>query len=220
MADDPGDGEAEDERELELSTVAAIYPELNINNSISNPISATISIDVEPVKTLSIRFPAANEGPPGGLPTPLGSTDEGGHPLEEEFQEHESAQDIHNLTHLPPLTLRIVLPKGYPATESPFFSLKSQYSWLPEIKIQELQKAGSSMWEEMGRDQMVFSYIDHLRDMAEQGFGLTEHGRGVLEVSSDLKVALLDFDSKAKRVKFERETFECGICLGMERAWC
>ena len=213
MVDDLGDGEAEDERALELSTVAAIYPELNID-SVSNSTSATISIDVEPLRPLLISFPPADGAPPGGLPTPSASTDEGTHAVEKDKQNHVTVQDVHKLSHLPPLTLRIVLPKGYPMIEPPLFSLDSEYSWLPENRIHELEGAGNLIWEEMGRDQTVFSYIDHLRDMAEQGLGLTQHATAVLEVSSDLKVALLDFDLKARRRKFELETFECGICLG------
>ena len=213
MADDPGDDEVEDDRVLELSTVAAIYPELDIHAT-SDQTSATISIEVEPVQPLLIRFPAADRAPLGGLPTPPDSTNETIGQFKEDEPDLVIAPDAHRLSHLPPLILRVVLPEGYPAEQSPLPHLESQHAWLPKKKLQELEAACHSIWEEMGRDQVVFSYIDYLREAAEKGFGLVQNEGEVLEVSSDLKVALLDFDLKARRAKFEQETFECGICLG------
>lgn len=69
------------------------------------------------------------------------------------------------------------------------------------------------MWEEIGKDQVVFTYIDSLREAAEDGLDLTNHVSEYLNVSQDLKLALLDFDMKAKRAKFEQGTFTCSICL-------
>lgn len=213
MADDPGDGEAEDERALELSTVAAIYPELE-TDAAPDHISATLSIAVEPIKPVLISFPPADGTPPGGLPTPPNSTDEDTNQVEEHKQGSIIAQDAHNLSYLPPLSLRIVLPEGYPTEKPPLVQLESQFSWLPKKRLLELEAAGNTVWEEVGRDQMVFSYIDHLREAAENAFGLAKEEGEVLAVPSDLKVALLDFDLKAQRAKFEQETFDCGICLG------
>ena len=214
MADDTEEGE--DERAVELASLAAIYPELVVDEEGSDSFSATISIEVEPAEPLSIRFPSADGAPPVGLtPTP--------HSVVEEIKQLEigdirnditSKEDISRLSHLPALNLRLSLPEGYPAEKPPVFHLESQYSWLPDQKLQELRQAGHTIWEELGRDQVVFSYIDHLREAAERGFDMAQADDQVLEVSPDLKVSLLDFDLKAKRAKFERETFECGICLG------
>lgn len=214
MADDNEDGE--DERAVELASLAAIYPELVVDEKGSDPFSATISIEVEPVEPLSIRFPSADGAPPVGLvPTP--------HSVEEEIDQLEvgdikndilTKENVSRLSHLPALNLRLSLPDGYPAEKPPVFYLESQYSWLPDQKLQELREAGHTIWEDLGRDQVVFSYIDHLREAAERGFDMAQADDQVLEVSPDLKVSLLDFDLKAKRAKFERETFECGICLG------
>ena len=214
MADDNEEGE--DERAVELASLAAIYPELVVNEKASDPFSATISIEVEPVEPLSIRFPSADGAPPVGLiPTPYS--------VEEEIDQLEvgdirkdilAKENVSRLSHLPALNLRLSLPDGYPAEKPPVFYLESQYSWLPDQKLQELREAGHTIWEDLGRDQVVFSYIDHLREAAERGFDMAQADDQVLEVSPDLKVSLLDFDLKAKRAKFERETFECGICLG------
>ena len=213
MADDLED--SEDERAIELSAIAAIFPELTINPK--NPFSASIDVPVEPAVPLAVLFPSLSiEGQPAAQPN-HGATAQ---PIlaevvvETKFAKFEElAQDIHHLSHLPPLTLQISLPDGYPAKKPPEFQLYTQSSWLPELKLQELREAGHNIWEELGRDQVVFSYIDYLRDSAEKGFDLVEMQSGVLEVSQDFKVSLLDFDLKAKRAKFERETFECGVCL-------
>ena len=79
----------------------------------------------------------------------------------------------------------------------------------------ELREAGHTLREELSRDQVVFSYIEYLREAAERGFDMAQADDQVLEISPDLKVSLLDFNLKTKRAKFERETFEFGICLGM-----
>ena len=217
MDDDPGDGAPDDERALELSTIAAIYPEL-VPGSWKGPFSASIDISIEPNIPLPICFPSA-DGNPAGLPTPPDSLEAGVKPDSENCKEN-LLQDVHHLSHLPPLSLRIALPNGYPSNLAPEVQLETQLSWLPRAIVEDLAAASHGTWEEMGRDQSVFSYIDYLRDAAEKGFDLV-HGEGaVLEVSADLKVALLDFDLKAKRAKFEQETFECGICLGRSAgAW-
>lgn len=214
MADDLEEGE--DERTVELASLAAIYPELVVDATASDPFSATIAIEVEPVEPLSIRFPSANGAPPVQPFNPLTSTIERISQLgfEENGVTATPLEDISRLSHLPALNLRLCLPEGYPAKKPPVFHLESQYSWLPEQKLQELREAGHRLWEELGRDQVVFSYIDHLREAAERGFDVAQDDDQVLEISPDLKVSLLDFDLKAKRAKFERETFECGICLG------
>ena len=217
MADDLEDGD--DERTVELESLAAIYPELLIDPLGSDPFAATISIEVEPLEPLSILFPPADGAPPVGLFTLPRSNSEG--ISQPEIGANEvvapTREDATQLSHLPALNLTLSLPQGYPAEKPPVFHLTSQYSWLPDEKLEELQEAGHTLWEELGKDQVVFSYIEHLREAAERGFDMVQASDQVLEISPGLKVSLLDYDLKAKRAKFEREPFECGICLGR---WC
>lgn len=214
MADDLEEGD--DERAVELNSLAAIYPELVIDALGLDPFSAAISIEVEPVEPLSIRFPSADGAPPVGPFALPQSTVEGIPQVEigENGVQPLQKEDATRLSHLPALNLKMSLPAGYPAEKPPVFHLTSQYSWLPEKKLEELGEAGHALWEEFGRSQVVFSYIEYLREAAERGFDMAQADDQVLEISPDLKVSLLDFDLKAKRAKFERETFECGICLG------
>ena len=203
MADDDP-GEDGDERTIELSALEAIYPEILIlpqNGTASNDIKVTLQIQVEPLTPLQIRTPliAETNGNLDALPVRTPTISNG-----LEFQ------DLHDLSFLPPLTVEFSLSPQYPLHAPPGISLCTQHEWLAKDKIEKLERSTRNLWEEIGHDQVLFTCIDHLVGAAEDAFGIHH----VLEVSTDLKVALLDFDLKAKRLKFEKETFECGVCLG------
>lgn len=203
MAGDPGEEEAEDERASELSTVAAIYPELTLKDTLYN---ATIDIQVEPINSLPVVFPSLADGAPplGNHIAPM--------TLEDGSSSAVKTKTVRHLAHLPPLKLDLALPDGYPSEKPPLVDIRS--SWLPRPALTALKDASQQVWERMGKDQAVFAYIDYLRDAADNGFGLSSVGGEPLDLSPDLEISLLDFDLKAKRAKFEQETFECGICLG------
>ncbi|MCJ1392361.1 translation termination inhibitor protein itt1 [Xylographa bjoerkii] len=201
----------EDEREAELSTNTYIFPELVIDAD--NRFSACIELPVGPAKPLAVTFVSRAEvATASGLPMPPRSAVTGS----EELQAIEVVTDalsIHRLSHLPPLVLRLALPVGYPSKEAPVVHLESQSSWIPERKLQELEASSRAIWEDTGRDQVVFTFIDLLQQAAEDGFGLNDAGNAVLKLPAELEIVLLDYNLKAKRAKFEQETFECGICL-------
>ena len=213
MATMDGDiGSLEDERAVELSTIAAIFPELVFDPA--DPFTASIDLPVTPAKPLTVQFPALAGGAvPKGILTPPNSAG-----ASDETLVHEEPslviQNVPHLSHLPPLTLRVTLPHDYPATSPPKFCLESQLSWVPEAKLEELRVAGHTVWEDMGRDQTVYAYIDYLQQAAEDCFGLVPSDGDVLDLPKDLEIPLLDYDMKAKRTIFEQETFECGVCLG------
>ncbi|KAL8708154.1 MAG: hypothetical protein Q9220_006915 [cf. Caloplaca sp. 1 TL-2023] len=209
--------EAEDERAIELSSIAAIYPELQIDPA--DPFTATIDIAIDLNEPLPVLFPSlANSQAPSGLPTPPASEDrsEGSCEQHENRDRKEVATDatheVHELSHLPPVTLHIRLPPGYPDVKPPKLDIVTETRWLPSDALQRLKQDGSRLWEEMGHSQVVYAYIDHIREAAEGGFGVSTQKKG-LSVSSDLKVVLLDYDLKAKAARFDRATFECGVCL-------
>lgn len=208
-----------DERAIEFSAILAIYPELQVD--LYDPFSASIDIPVEPLKPLAVIFPPlVNQSLRSRLPTPPNSDKTSDvQPTVPKLQERpvileSEDEDIHYLANLPPLTLKIHLQDGYPTQKPPIFNVLLKLPWLPETKLQELAAVGLSIWEDMGRDQVVFAYIDYLRDAAEQGFNLLQNGQVYLELPQSLQITLLDFDLQTKRTKFEQETFECGVCLG------
>ena len=223
MADDPDEGE--DERAIELVAVSAIYPELIIDSS--DPFSATINIPVEPAKPLVVLCPLLVGGDaPTGLPTPPDSNSRNGdssepsepsETAETRSRPHVSAdhaREAQELSYLPPVTLRVRFPSGYPSERPPHLKLATEIPWCPAAVLQELEDDAIRLWEEMGRSQMLFTYIDHLRDVAENGFNLITNSDTPLAVTRDLEIILLDFDIKAKRAVFEKATFDCGVCLG------
>ena len=203
---------AEDERAVELSAIAAIFPELAINPI--DPFSASIELPVNPARPLAVTFvPGSGVAIPTALLKPPSSNS-----TEDESTNTNVAQlndnSVHLLSHLPPLLLTLKLPDGYPSNQAPKLCLDSHSSWIPKKKIDELRLAGYSVWEDLGHDQIVFAYIDHLQQAAEDGFGFNSDGKHTLRLSPELEIPLLDYDLKSKRAKFEQETFECGICLG------
>ena len=208
MDDDPES--SEDERAIELFALQATYPELKIDST--NPFKATLDLPVILANPLAVRFPAPAAATVA-LPTPPNSdgvSDDGLGPAEG----RQIQGEIRHLAHLPPLHLSIELPDGYPSQTSPKFDLTCEMAWLSEVKLLELISDGHKLWEELGRDQVVFTYIDHLQQAAGDGFGLGSKGTTAIKFPPGLEIPLMDFDKKAKRLAFEQETFDCGICLG------
>ncbi|RDW89175.1 hypothetical protein BP6252_01207 [Coleophoma cylindrospora] len=193
----------DDEREIELSSITAIYPEIILNPE--DPFSAYIELPVHPTNPVTVSFPASYEGP-GDINTPP-------HPtiLQENGLEPSNNIESHNLEYLPALQLRIRLPDGYPADKPPRFELSTSPAWLSEETLERLVADGERLWEELGHDQVVFTYIDHLQQAAETGFGTIEGE--VLQVPQEHKISLLDYDLNEAQAAFERGTFECGVCL-------
>ena len=214
MADDP-DLFPEDEREIELSSIRAIFPETVLDAR--DPFSASVEIAVTPATPfpISSASPVDQESPVGTLSTSLTHPDDGlGEPTDYAAARRETARaDISYLAHLPPLSLRITLPEGYPDHNPPVLELTTTPSWLPPAAIQDLTRTASTLWEELGRGPVIFALIDSLQQAAEEVFGLTGGETAPLEVAPDVLRSLLDFDAQAKRAKFENESFECGICL-------
>ncbi|KAL8812343.1 MAG: hypothetical protein Q9200_001110 [Gallowayella weberi] len=209
--------EADDERVIELSTVSAIYPELLLHSS--DAFTATIDIPVHPVRPLFAFFPAASDGVQPGLPTPPGS-DRESQSLSESYEGSSkplstthTAVEVHELSDLPPVHLHIRLPPTYPAEQPPELKLTMEVPWLSGEKLKSLESEGEALWEDMGHSQILFAYIDLLREAADDGFGLPSSMLEPHNLSSELRIALLDYDLKAKQANFEKGTFECGVCL-------
>lgn len=200
----------DDEREEELSSIAAIFPELALDPQ--NPFKASIDLAVAPSSPLAVTFPPAVDGaPPTSLPTPPASDNEG--PFSVAGVPKAPVNEIHRLSYLPPLRLQVTLPDGYPAEKPPHFDISTSPTWLPDTTLKKLVDEGPVLWEEYGRGQVVFAYIDFLQQAAERCFDLVGDEGAIIEAAEEMKIPLLDYDIKAKREKFEKETFDCGVCL-------
>jgi E3 ubiquitin-protein ligase RNF14 len=202
-------GAEEDERFVELSSIAAIYPELIVDAK--DPYTATLELAVTPIQPLKILFQPSADGAPPQLPTPPESQEHGQDGAGDRPIIQQLPLDSSELAHLPPLSLTITLPSDYPTSSPPTVSISTNPSWLSKSTLAKLKDDCARLWEELGKDQVVYTYIDHLMQEAEQSFGLA--GETNASLPSDLKLALLDFNLRTKREHFERETFDCGICL-------
>ena len=201
--------ENEDEREIELDSIKAIFQELQTHPE--DAYTAFLDIQVTPEAPLPIVFPPADGVPPTRLPTPPSSDHDSTAAKGPQPTVIPVPLEIHHIPHLPPLRLQIKLPKGYPEDKPPQFTLSTDPSWIPGDTLENLELNGLHLWHEYGRGQVVFAYIDQLQQSAERAFGLAVDGP--LSLPQDMRIAILDFNRKAKRLKFESETFDCGVCL-------
>jgi E3 ubiquitin-protein ligase RNF14 len=196
------DEATEDEREEELSSISAIFPELVVDPT--NHFAASLEIPVAPANSIKVRFPPPIDGSINLLPP---DTNDG------TGLDIPPGEDTHALAYLPPIQLHLTLPDGYPNDKPPTVQLTTFPKWLPATTLEQLQEQAAVLWEEYGHVQVIFAYIDHLQQTAESGFDFAFNGEGILDIDQDLKISLLDFDIRTKRQKFEQETFDCGICL-------
>ncbi|XP_053989728.1 E3 ubiquitin-protein ligase RNF14-like [Hylaeus volcanicus] len=77
--------------------------------------------------------------------------------LEEEWQKIA-------VSHLPPLTLNIILPKDYPSTSPPKFTLYS--SWLRIPLLADLCIKLDELWEENKGQEILFTWVSFIQDQA------------------------------------------------------
>ncbi|KAI0442651.1 RWD domain-containing protein [Xylaria telfairii] len=190
----------EDARDIELSTITAIFPEIQFEEN--NPHRLSIELPVSLSKPLTVLFPAvAGTAPPLVLPQATAAVTAAA-----------AEVDSQALSNLPALQVKIALPDGYPQESPPTVSISTVPPWLSNETLRKLETNIARLWEDVGRDQVIFTYIDDLQRASEDVFGLVD-SKGTLEVAPDHKIALLDYDINAKRKAFEKETFECGICL-------
>lgn len=193
--------DTEDQRDSEISTLSAIFPEIQRVNE-DDPYTFVLEVPVNPTKAVTVFFPAATEGQAVNPKAPL-NTAVGPNPN----------IDSHELTHLPAVRLQFSLPSNYPAEQPPVVSVLTSPSWLPADAAKKLEGECERLWEEFGHDPVVFSYVDHVQQSADDVFGLVSDS-GALEIRPEHKIAVLDHDLEAKQATFNRETFDCGVCLG------
>ncbi|KAH8431375.1 RBR-type E3 ubiquitin transferase [Aspergillus melleus] len=207
----------DDDRFVELSSIEAIYPEIKIDPS--TPFRASLDIPVKPSAPLRVCFEQhAEAGSPTVLtpPNSLGAAEVRSTPTTKPGDNSftvDTGNDVHFLPHLPPIALVVDLPEGYPSLQPPIVKISTDPSWLPSSIVSGLLDDGKRLWEECGKDLVIFTYIDHLQQLAETAFGIQDIPNGEIRLPRELKISLLDFNNKAEKEKFEQETFECGVCL-------
>ncbi|KAJ3947367.1 uncharacterized protein N0V96_003758 [Colletotrichum fioriniae] len=182
------DDDSDDPRQDELSSLQAIFPEIELDDH--QPFCFTIELPVHPAKPVTVTFPAASNADDTAAAQVPGV---------------EPRVDSHELSHLPAVVIRMGLPKGYPSDKPPSISISTSPPWLSEDVTKKLEDDGPRLWEDMGRDMII-------QQAADDVFGMVD-GAGALEIDPLHKIAVLDYDIEATRAAFEKETFNCGVCL-------
>lgn len=190
-----------DEREEEVSSIIAIYPELIVHSGHS----VSLDLPVTPSSPLLARF----------VPQQASNKDDASNTNSNHAQTVATAYVEHDvrLSHLPSLKAKIELPDGYPSERPPVASLATDHDWLPAAKLKALEDQVKVLWEEYGRCQILYTYIDHLQQTAESGFDLDQSAEGCLTLPTTLEQPLVDFDKSTKLSVFNEGTYDCGICL-------
>ncbi|KZZ92279.1 RING finger protein [Ascosphaera apis ARSEF 7405] len=183
----------DDDRSIEVSSIQAIYPEITLEEASPTSFKLHLEIPVSPLEPQKVVFRRSSL-----------DINDGGDTMPENYA---------MISHFPSLRLSIELPKGYPSSRPPTFHiLDSQPAWLPVRRKEELVADGRRIWEECGRDMVLFAYIDYLQQESYQLFSLSSED-SPLAFPLDMQAFLLDYDSKEQRRKFEQETFNCEVCL-------
>lgn len=193
--------EIEDQRDVELSSLSAIFPEIQKLHE-DDPYTFALDVPVNPTEPVTVLFPAATTE---GQDVNTAATQIPGRTA--------TTIDSHELAHLPAVRLVFSLPPAYPTDQPPSITISTTPSWLPLETAKRLEDDCMRMWEELGRDLVLFSYIDHVQQSADDVFGLVGNSGG-LEIHPEHKIAVLDHDIKAKQQAFDNETYDCGVCLG------
>lgn len=191
--------EIENQRDEELSTLSAIFPEIQRLHD-DDPYTFAFDVPVNPTRPVTVFFPAATEG--REVITTAA-----------QIPEQTTIIDSHELAHLPAVHLLFSLPPSYPTDKPPAVTISTAPSWLPPATVKRLEGECTHMWEELGRDLVLFAYIDHIQQSADDVFGLVSNTGG-LEISPEHKIAVLDYDIEARKQAFDKETYDCGVCLG------
>ena len=168
-----------DERAEKLETLRTIYPELVINSQTSARLELPIVLQ-NPLQVVD-RDDATPKS------------------------EHER---LCLVSHLPPLLLSFDLSEDYPTNALPAVKIAAMLAWLPDDVRSNLEAVALSLWEEYDHEQVLFTYISHVQDASETGFGLER-----IFVSKEDMLQLLEYDRNANRVDFGKGSYECGICL-------
>ncbi|KAJ4330194.1 hypothetical protein N0V87_010217 [Didymella glomerata] len=117
-------------------------------------------------------------------------------------------ETVERLGYLPSLHIELDLPNEYPNEAPPHVKITTTPQWLPESNAQTLADEAKSLWDEYGGGMVLFAYISSLQEQAETCFGVEE-----LTLPTSMRTELLDYSKRMKRELFDKETFDCEVCL-------
>jgi E3 ubiquitin-protein ligase RNF14 len=169
----------DDEREEELCTLKAIFPEIEIDAG--DKFAFSLEIPVNPARPLKVRFTQPED------------------------------IELATISHLPSLKLQMVLPDGYPSEIAPIVKLSSDPNWIPNETIRGLERQATEIWEQYGRSQMAYDFIDSIQQASDRAFD--QPINGFLDLEGAMQPGIVKFNKEATKRLFDVETFDCGVCL-------
>ncbi|KAL2912502.1 hypothetical protein HK105_207991 [Polyrhizophydium stewartii] len=125
--------------------------------------------------------------------------------------------------HLPSFVLNFELPPGYPAEQAPVVLLEC--SWLSAAQLRALEQWLLALWD-AERDAMLYRFADALATdtaatLAE--CGILADADAPLSLAEDLPdraalvSAIMEHDARERKLIFQRDRFDCGVCFESKR---
>ncbi|XP_052142029.1 uncharacterized protein LOC127761738 isoform X2 [Oryza glaberrima] len=130
------------------------------------------------------------------------------------------------LQHLPPVVLTCLLPRSYPSTFAPYFTISAK--WLDEPKVSYLCAAFDEIWTELPGQEVIYRWVDWLNSSSWSFIALNDEivlspdrtskfgderaiARRIL-VESTIPLMQIYSEKRSHKV-FLQSLSECGICL-------
>lgn len=120
----------------------------------------------------------------------------------------EPENTVERIAYLPPLRLEILLPPNYPADAPPIIKPTTSPAWLPQDVRTKVANEAKSIWDEYGGGSVLFACISSIQEQAETAFGQED-----LRLPTTLRSELLEYSRRMKKELFDKETFDCEVCL-------
>ncbi|KAF4556698.1 IBR domain-containing protein [Elsinoe fawcettii] len=173
----------DDEREEEITSLSSIFPEIVVNPD--QPHTISLDIQVAPSEEVTVISEHVN-----GV-------------------ELDTGFEASVVKHLPPLRLKATLLDGYPDNVFPRVQLEARPAWIGDKVLRDLENECRTLWEEYGRCQILYTYIDHVQQAAERFFDLPH----TITVKRYLREELVEFSQVRDKEIFEGSSYDCGVCL-------
>ncbi|KAF8592052.1 hypothetical protein K439DRAFT_1325929 [Ramaria rubella] len=143
-------------------------------------------------------------------------------PVQVQVQEDNDTETMHrvNISHLPPLSLNVLLPPTYPLQQPPVLhALQSRHDWLPVELIETLKHTLLDMWN---NEHVLGLWMEHIQNGEEflsslNIFQPSEPSPKFIQLKNPdpviLLLALSKYNASVLEAQFRVSTHTCPICL-------
>lgn len=147
-----------------------------------------------------------------------------------ETDDNDGGQDVEelfcacSLKHLPPLVLTCLLPRSYPSTCPPYFTISAR--WLDGSKVSYLCAMFDEIWTELPGQEVVYRWVDWLNVSSWSCISSNDNILLVpdADVADERAIArrllvddtislMQNYSEKRSQEIFLKSLHECGICL-------